>query len=1097
MTNINRIVSVALFVGLLFSLVSANGALSGPVSGKTFSQLPSIAVDPQNSVVAVGYNVTINLNVTDVVDLFAWQVVLKYNSTVLNLTELWIPVYDVFAGHAAVPQNPQFGTDFEDGLDYVLCASTLLGPVSGVNVSAGVLFRANFTGLSVGETPIAIATKINPVHVNVLTTFYSYLEDSNLNQISPDEKSGDAVVGGPATFFTLTSTAGGTTNPPPGTYAFLNTSQVSVTALPQLGFDFSRWELDGVNMSSVNPFEVNMDINHTLNAVFLFHVPVTWIVSKNGSGNFTSIQEAINSPLVEYSDIIFVKSGIYYEKVGMTKELTLIGEDKDTTIIDGNGTTGSVVSVYGNFSGFSVRNGEYGVDVAAIYVEGPPLQTGHFEDTARIDRNRIVDNSVGGVTVGSIFYPKGHPRNTNTTVSNNYISNNGLYGIHIWDASNNLVVNNTVENNEYGIDFYGNSHNNTLRNNNMVGNKYNFGIILRGETTNYFVTPVPFLDNDVDASNKVDGKSVYYWIDRHNAQVPSDAGCVLLYNCTNILVNHCTLSNNIEGILVVTSNSTTISENAIASNSYGIYIAFYSYYNSLTRNDLAGNIYGVFLGMLSRYTTMRSNSIGGGLMNFGMDPSFYLNRLFEMTNDMDKTDLANDIDSSNTVDGKPMVYWFNEHDRQVPVNAGFVMLINCSGISIEDLNLTNNLENIVIFASNDTLIRNNRVANSVYGIKVSSFNRMNADNSQDIRRSFNVTVSDNTIVNNGVAIHLLQSGNSTISGNVLDGNPLGILLSDTSYSTISRNVINASDVASSTGLHFEHDLYVFYYPSNPAFYFAWEWSRELIQVEVGGIIVGGGNNIIHGNTVTNSVRSIILGDLIRNMFGSGNIIFHNNFINCSGYMQAYDSFWGNQWDNGYLAGGNYWSDSNKTDIYSGPQQNVTGGDGICDSAYMIIAGRPSALEYDHYPLTVPLNVYDVAFWSNKNYAIDVQSNSTVSGFKFNGPSQASVSFEVTGPDGTSGFCRVTIPKQVLWASGGQWVLLVNGTQVKCDVEEDADYTYFSFNYSHSTEIVQIVGSGVVPEFPSSMVLAMSMMLVLIIVLYSRKARRKSCRSRDS
>ncbi len=123
-----------------------------------------------------------------------------------------------------------------------------------------------------------------------------------------------------------------------------------------------------------------------------------------------------------------------------------------------------------------------------LSIQGPPSQDTHFEDTARIDGNRIVDNSVGGITVGSISYPKGHPRNTNTTVSNNYVANNTLYGIHIWDASNNMVVNNTVENNEHGIDFYGNSHNNTLRNNNMVGNKYNFGIILRGETTFYFTT---------------------------------------------------------------------------------------------------------------------------------------------------------------------------------------------------------------------------------------------------------------------------------------------------------------------------------------------------------------------------------------------------------------------------------------------------------------------------------------------------------------------------------------------------------------------------------------------------------------------------------
>lgn len=1085
-----------LFGLLLFLSVSSNGTLPPLASTQVVSQ-PSIVVVPPLSQAAIGDNVTIALNVTNVVDLFTWQVVLKYNSTVMNLTEIWIPEDNVFANHTYVSPPPTFGVDIVDGLDYAMVGSSLFGSDS-VNVSEGVLFKANFTALSNGETPILIATSTNPAQI-LNASYYSFLEDSDLNEMPFNENSGDAAVGARATFLTITSTAGGTTSPPPDIYLFVNASAVSVNASADVGYNFVRWELDGVIMGSVNPFEVMMDTNHTLNAVFLPHVPVTWTVSKSGPANFSSIQDAINSPLVEYSDIVFVKSGIYYEKVGMTKELTLVGEDKNNTIIDGSGTTGAVVSVYGNFSGFTVRNGEYGVDVEAIYVQGPPLQNGHFEDTARIDGNRIVDNSVGGVTVGSIFYPKGHPRNTNTTVSNNYVANNTLYGIHIWDASNNMVVNNTVENNEYGIDFYGHSQNNTLRNNNIFDNEYNFGVILRGETLSWLSTfsmsGSVFSSNDVDASNKVNGKPIYWWVNRHDAMVPSDAGYVLLIGCTKISVDNCNLNNNIEGIMILMSNGTTISENTISSNAYGIYMALESENNTLIGNNLVDNVYGVYLGTFSRYTTMRNNSISGGLMNFGMDPQFVLGTSYEIingiTSDLGKTNLANDIDGSNTLNGKPIVYWLNQHDREVPANAGFVMLINCTGISVEGLNLTNNLENIVIFASNDTLIRNNYLANSVYSIKVSDFGYMNQNKSLgsvDIR-CFNVTVSDNTFMNNGVALFLRQAENSTISGNTLDGNPVGIL-SDTDYSTISRNTINDSTVANSTGLHFLNDLYVFYYPSSPAFYFAWEWAMELDQLEVGGIIVGGSNNVIHGNTVTNCARSIILGDLIRNIHGSGNVVFHNNFINSLG-MQAYDTWWGNQWDNGYPAGGNYWSDSNKTDIYNGPQQNVSGSDGICDSAYLIIAGRPSALEYDRYPLTVPVNVYEAAVWKGVDYGVYVESNSSISDFRFNGPSQASVSFTVTGPSGTMGFSRVAIPKQVLWATGGQWIVLINGTQVSCNISEDASNTYFCFYYSHSTEFVQIMGTAAVPEFPSSMILAAIMILTLIVVAGSRKAGRRT------
>jgi len=53
----------------------------------------------------------------------------------------------------------------------------------------------------------------------------------------------------------------------------------------------------------------------------------------------------------------------------------------------------------------------------------------------------------------------------------------------------------------------------------------------------------------------------------------------------------------------------------------------------------------------------------------------------------------------------------------------------------------------------------------------------------------------------------------------------------------------------------------------------------------------------------------------------------------------------NVWDNGYSSGGNYWSDYNGTDLYSGPYQNVTGSDGIGDTPYVMNANN-----LDNYPL---------------------------------------------------------------------------------------------------------------------------------------------------
>jgi parallel beta-helix repeat protein len=67
---------------------------------------------------------------------------------------------------------------------------------------------------------------------------------------------------------TIMATAGGTTNPAPGTYSYTANLSVQVTAIPDAGYLFDCWELDSVNVGSANPYTVLMDKNHTLKAFF-------------------------------------------------------------------------------------------------------------------------------------------------------------------------------------------------------------------------------------------------------------------------------------------------------------------------------------------------------------------------------------------------------------------------------------------------------------------------------------------------------------------------------------------------------------------------------------------------------------------------------------------------------------------------------------------------------------------------------------------------------------------------------------------------------------------------------------------------------------
>jgi len=61
-------------------------------SGTTFSLVPSrVEVLP-------GQNFTIDVIVSNVSDLFTWQLAVKYDARIINCTTAWVPEDNVFAG---------------------------------------------------------------------------------------------------------------------------------------------------------------------------------------------------------------------------------------------------------------------------------------------------------------------------------------------------------------------------------------------------------------------------------------------------------------------------------------------------------------------------------------------------------------------------------------------------------------------------------------------------------------------------------------------------------------------------------------------------------------------------------------------------------------------------------------------------------------------------------------------------------------------------------------------------------------------------------------------------------------------------------------
>lgn len=123
---------------------------------------PVVSVEPATvDIAAVGQTQTVDINVTAVTNLFAYEIKIWYLNSTVNTTagNVIRP-----SGHFLEPLNPakQFEVIWEVNNAFnathgrVYVSFTLLSPEFGRNGS-GILLRINFTGVQVGLTPIVLA----------------------------------------------------------------------------------------------------------------------------------------------------------------------------------------------------------------------------------------------------------------------------------------------------------------------------------------------------------------------------------------------------------------------------------------------------------------------------------------------------------------------------------------------------------------------------------------------------------------------------------------------------------------------------------------------------------------------------------------------------------------------------------------------------------------------------------------------------------------------------------------------------------------------------------------------------------------------------
>ena len=369
--------------------------------------------------------------------------------------------------------------------------------------------------------------------------------------------------------------------------------------------------------------------------------------------------------------------------------------------------------------------------------------------------NTLTNNNASNNYCGIILDGSGK-----NTLTGNTASSNDIYGIFLYYSSNNTFTGNTARSNtNYGIYLYYSS-NDTLTDNTMSGNQYNFSV--EGELLSEYT-------HNIDASNMVESKPIYYWVNQQNKQIPSDAGYVGIVNSNNIIVKDLTLENNGEGVLFAYTTGSRIENVNASNNSYGIYLNDSCNANTLTGNTASSNVnYGIFLYDSGNNTLTNNNASNN-------DYGIYL---YSSSNDT----LTNNNASNNSFG---------------------IYLYSSSNDTLTNNNASNNSFGIYLYESGNNTLTDNTADNNYYdGIYLNhSSNNTLTDNTANnneyegiyLYESGNNTLTGNTANNNeNEGIYLDWSCNAnTITGNTASSNFYGILLSSSSSNTIYLN--NLSD----------------------------------------------------------------------------------------------------------------------------------------------------------------------------------------------------------------------------------------------------------------------------------------------------------------
>ncbi|MBI2572603.1 right-handed parallel beta-helix repeat-containing protein [Candidatus Woesearchaeota archaeon] len=458
----------------------------------------------------------------------------------------------------------------------------------------------------------------------------------------------------------------------------------------------------------------------------------------------------------------------------------------------------------------------------------------------------------------------------NITIVNSTFNYNDAYNVYsINDAGNHSILNSRLTNSGYGIYLRGlfggtapNSGSVTIQNN-VIGNN-SYGLAL------YDVAKLNITNNQITQSLNEAIKFEYY-----------QQGYI-----TENVIDSNYIENNTIGVKIYASYGNFIRNNTINRNTqYGLYLRPCQ---TCVANGLMWN------------NTFTNNNLSNNTAPFHID--FVSTRVHEY---------QQEIDNSNTVDGKNLLYLFNKNHTVINQsnNTAFIYAVYLQNLTIANVSINSSYSKLKYGIYTDHIFNshfsNISVMNAEVGIKLSHTNSTqihfanisNTTIGAEIYYGYYNNFTNSTLYNNSYGLLLNQTVGNNISRNIFINNSIGSFYVIAASSDEYNHTFETNNIANNRNIYYyyQQNNIVLSASSNPGvIYIINSTNAQITNLVSNGeyynaFILNSSNIYLRNFTITDPFIGILAANVTNLTIHDGIVNFNQSLSNT--FMNDYDP-WG-------------------------------------------------------------------------------------------------------------------------------------------------------------------------------------------------------------